>query len=277
LLRQLGYHAVGTVRIAQKGVVLPSFEKLVFLDLEDTSSLNSLEGDFDAVIHIASVSSGTAQHLMTVNGLGTARLAEWAASHKISSFVHVSSMAVYGNITEPLVTSQTKVAHMNNYGLSKWSAECSLRDISNEMSCVSVRSCAIVGESTDYHFLALVLRRMLAQEPIIRVSNPTFLSNNLVHEDTLSEFLVHLARFHKPRFAAVPIGSSHPMELSEIIIQMSRATGYRGEIEWVASSDTPFGISTADAEGLGFQPLPMQIVINRWIRDALGTDISLSS
>jgi hypothetical protein len=67
------------------------------------------------------------------------------------------------------------------------------------------------------------------------------------------------------------------MELSEIITQMSRATGYRGEIEWVASLGNPFGISTADAEGLGFKPLPMQAVINRWIRDALGTDTSLSS
>ena len=40
------------------------------------------------------------------------------------------------------------------------------------------------------------------------VANPDFMFNNIVHEDTLADFLVHLAEHTRTPYTAVPVGST---------------------------------------------------------------------
>lgn len=278
-LKVAGHFPIGMIRDPQLTSSLPMFEELIVVDLNGHLNLQDTRGQVDSVIHIASAVAGTPGHLMRVNGLATAELAEWSIEKGCSNFIHLSSMAVYGDITESRVSSNTPITHhapgdrFGTYGVAKWAAECYLNDLRKRLSCVSVRSCAIADLKTNRHFLGTTLAAMLAQKPVVQLSNPDHLFNNIIHIDTLAEFLVQLATDSIPEFASIPVASSHPIQLSEVISAMAKATFYRGRIDWSDSSRKPFHISTAHAEQLGFRPIPTHVTVDNWLRDIISLNI----
>lgn len=206
---------------------------------------------------------------MRVNGLGASALAQWAINRRVPKMVYVSSMAAYGDVNVRQVSATTSVRHSSPYGVSRWAAECYLHAFKNHLSSICVRSCTIVGKDSDYHFLAKILKEMITQKHVIRVSNPDFLSNNVIHEDTLAEFLVLLAVQQLGELTSVPVGSHTATPLSEIVSRMATATRYTGRVEWIPSTSNPFSIDVSHAEQLGFQPMRTSDTIDQWLQDAL--------
>ena len=262
-----GLTAVGTVRGTPKPAELPMFDELIMVDLDDVSTLRNIQGDFEAVIHVASASYGAPADLMRITGIATDSLARAAVSLGVKRFVHVSAMSVYGKPDVAVVSSKTPVRHSIPYGAAKWAAECYLHNLQDQIPSISIRSPAIVGSfpSTHTHFLARVLRTMLTGTEVVRLSNPEFLFNNVVHEETLAKFLVHLATTTHVGFVAVPVGSSEPLLLSEVVEMIVKATRFKGHIEWVESPSRPFSISLDDARLLGFEPLTTYETIQMWL------------
>ncbi|MFT3927379.1 MAG: NAD(P)-dependent oxidoreductase [Myxococcales bacterium] len=68
------------------------------LDLRRREQLDALTLEVDAVVHAAGVvePSAGARAMLEVNMAGTANLVQWARTHSVRHFVHVSSVAVYG-------------------------------------------------------------------------------------------------------------------------------------------------------------------------------------
>lgn len=266
-LRDIGANITGTVRthgnLPQDHLV----DELVLLDLSDATHFANLHGDFDAVIHVAALSEGTPDELMSATGLSAFHLLNRVRELKIPTVVHVSSMAVYGNIKVDSVNSLTPIMHSVPYGAAKWMAECCFASAPPDTKCVSIRSPAIVGRRSHRHFLAKLMASMFNGIPEIRVSNPHFFFNNIIHEDTLAEFLVSLAVNPPSHFTAVPVGSSEPMLLSEIIDVLVIATNFKGRVSWIDSDSTPFSINSDEAVSLGLQPLTTRETVTRWLSD----------
>ena len=272
-LKLHGHTTHATSRNKSVEVASSLFDQIHHLELSDPAGLEEIREHFDSVIHIAGAYQGTASYMMRVNGMGTSALAEWAVSRNIPRFVSVSSMAVYGEVNVERIDAATSIRHSNSYGLSRWAAECYLHSLRSQLSTVCVRSCAIVGQDSDRHSLARILKDMTSQKTVIHASNPDFLFNNLIHEDTLASFLVHLALKSQSDFTAVPVGSSSYIPLSEAIDLMSSATNFKGRVDWIASTMRPFSIDISAAMQLGLQPLPTHETINRWLQDALKNKI----
>jgi nucleoside-diphosphate-sugar epimerase len=270
-LRRRRAHVTGTVRRARAGWSSPDVDDVLSLDLEDRENFGAIRGGFDAVIHVAAASEGTPEELMSSSGLGTGRLLDRAERVGIRRFVHVSSMAVYGRITTSTVSAHTPVSHSIAYGAAKWAAECYLAERQGVIRSASVRSPAIAGTRTHRHFLARTLRAMQLDEPVVRVANPDFMFNNIVHEDTLADFLVHLAEHTPTPYTAVPVGSTEPMSLRSIVEILASTVGYRGRIEWVSATSQPSAIDSSDAVALGFQPLTTRETVDRWMADVSRT------
>jgi nucleoside-diphosphate-sugar epimerase len=266
-LKQAGSHVTGTVRSARAGWSSPHVDELLVLDVEDASSFSGIRGGHDAAIHVAAASEGSPADLMATTGLGTAHLVDRAERAGIRRIVHVSSMAVYGVVSTPTVSARTPVGHSIPYGAAKWAAECYLADRQHAVRSVSVRSPAIAGARTHRHFLARTLRAMQLGEPAVRVANPDFPFNNLVHEDVLADFLVHLAVHTPTTYTAVPVGSTDTMPLREIVETLASTVGYRGRIEWVTAASTPFAIDSSDAVALGYRPVSTGETVERWMKD----------
>lgn len=265
-MRRMNYRVDGTVRSRSSAFRSPIFDKIHILDLDEQNSIDQLVDYYDAIIHVAAASEGQFHEIMSVTGVGTARLIQRAIDLGIPRFVHVSSMSVYGPIIGGRVGPETPIRHTSSYGAAKWFAECSLNAANSKISGVSVRSPAIVGKSTHRHFLARILEQMRLQVPEISISNPDFQTNNLIHEDCLAEFLTDLSLIMDSKYHAVPVASSGQLPLVEVVNELANVSQYVGKILW-SSEGHPFSIDVNEATQLGFRPMSTRETLNRWITD----------
>ena len=267
-LQAEGHTIVGTVRSSKINTQGLPANELVALDLESNDTFANIVGSFDSFVHVAGMSTGSATEMMMSTGLGTHYLISRAKELSLKRFIHISSMAVYGFGTEPLINECSPIPHGHAYHAARWAAECYLSSEREQVEVISIRSPAIAGSSTHNHFLSKVLGKMIAQDPIINAANPDFKFNNIVHENVIAEFVVTLLeRDLGPEYRAVPIGSTDPIPLLQIIDVMAKATNFKGQIKWVEPEKTPFSIDLAGAIELGYKPITTLETINRWMSD----------
>jgi nucleoside-diphosphate-sugar epimerase len=269
-LKSESHYGIGTIRTQNSINDLSTFDHLLHLDLKNLATINSLDVEFDSIVHIAALSVGAPLELMQVTGIATTWLADMALRRGTRNFIHVSSMSVYGQVNVSTVSSSTEIRHTTPYGAAKWASECYLNSLSSRLPAVSIRSCGIVGRKSHRNFLAEVLVALTEQQPRIYASNPDFLFNNVIHEDTLAAFMVKLALNHQSGFNAVPVGSLDPMPFRTVLEMMADRTNFRGVVEWIPPKSQPFSIDITDAVKMGLRPLKTRDTINKWLDDALG-------
>ena len=268
-LQAKGHTVVGTVRSSKINTQgLPAHE-IVALDLENEASFPNITGSFDSFVHVAGMSIGSASDLMKITGLGTHYLISRAKELSLPRLIHISSMAVYGVGTEQLIGENSPIPHGHAYHAARWAAECYLKSERAQVAAISIRLPAIVGTSAHNHFLSNVLEKMISQDAVVTVANPDFAFNNIVHHDVIAEFVNTL--LHKnwgSEYRALPIGSTDPIALRDVIDVMAQATKYKGQIKWVEPKSPPFRIDSTGAIELGYKPITTLETINRWMHDA---------
>jgi len=267
-LQSEGHYSIGTLRAPDSSSDLSVFRHVLHVDLKDFTTINNLDCEFDSIVHIAALSVGTPLELMQTTGIATTWLADMALRRGARNFIHVSSMSVYGTVRVSEVSAHTEIRHSTSYGAAKWAAECYLNSISNRLPAVSIRSCGIVGRKSHRHFLAQAYAAMASKKPRVSVSNPDFLFNNVIHEDTLAAFLVHLALDHQSGFNAVPVGSSDPIPLRAVLRMIAERTNFQGDLDWIPTGSHPFSINITDAMNLGLRPLKTIETVGRWLDEA---------
>jgi len=269
-LQAEGHIVVGTVRSSKiKLQGLPASE-LVALDLENQDTFTNIVGGFDSFVHLAGMSTGSATEMMMSTGLGAHYLISRAKELSLHRFIHISSMAVYSLGTEVLIGERSPIPHGNAYHAARWAAECYLSSERGQVEVISIRSPAIAGSSTHNHFLSKVLEKMISQDPIINATNPDFEFNNIVHEDVIADFVSLLIEKKSiTEYRAVPIGSTHPIRLRQIVEIMAKAVKYKGKINWVEPKSPPFRIDLTGAIELGYKPITTLETINHWMSDVI--------
>ncbi|CAB4659730.1 unannotated protein [freshwater metagenome] len=264
-----GHSVVGTVRSLKiKTQGLPANE-LIALDLEDKLTFINIVGKFESFVHIASMNEGSAEALLKSTGLGMIYLLDRAKQLDIRRLVHISSMSIHGRVSIKVVDENTSVRHSVPVGAAKWAAECFISNEKSSVDAVSIRSPAIAGPYANRHFLAKIFLDMARGLDKISLSNPDHLFNNIVHECVLADFIITLLDSESsPIYRAVPIGSTEPIPLREIIEVMAKATKYKGQINWIEPKTPPFRIDSTGAIELGYKPITTLETINRWMHDA---------
>ena len=267
-LQAEGHTVVGTVRSPKLKLEGLPADELVALDLENKDSFNNGKGSYDAFVHLASISVGKPEDLMNITGLGSLHLVDRAVSLGIKRIIHISGMDAYGKITVPRVNESTKPDYQNPYGVAKWAAESYVVGASELIEGVSIRSPAIAGANHVRHFLARTLQKMLSGDPIIDVSNKDFYFNNIVHENVLSDFIFKLlSESIFPEFQALVVGSTEPMQLEEIIKYLTNVTKFKGAINWVSSSTSPFSIDFSSSLTCGYEPITVIETLKLWTKE----------
>ena len=177
-------------------------------------------------------------------------------------------MSIYGRVLTEVVNESTSVTHSLPVGAATWAAECFISNERSSIEAVSIRSSAIAGPDATRHFLAKIFLNMVRSLGEIAVSNPDHLFNNIVHEDVIAEFVITLLdRDLGPEYKAVPIGSTDPIPLREIVEIMAKATTYKGKINWVEPKSPPFQIDSSGAIDLGYKPITTLETVDRWMYD----------
>jgi nucleoside-diphosphate-sugar epimerase len=132
----------------QRGRLLTRLDaELVQGDLTRPASLSRAVRGMDAVIHLAA--RATFEDLNSLRPTivdGTVALAKAAAEARVKSFVHASSLLVYGNSRDS-IDQQTAAAPRLDYGRAKLEAEAALTEIAEQsgMSLAVVRLPHVYG------------------------------------------------------------------------------------------------------------------------------------
>ncbi|NMD06604.1 MAG: NAD(P)-dependent oxidoreductase [Phyllobacteriaceae bacterium] len=142
-------------------------------DLHDAAALAALCDGASAVLHMAGAISGPADHMMRVNGAGTAALLRAADRAGVGRFVHVSSLAA----REP---------NLSPYGYSKARAEEEVNAAARSIHTLIIRPSAVYGEG-DLATLPL-LKALLAKTAILPGHPESRFS--LIHAEDLARILV---------------------------------------------------------------------------------------
>jgi nucleoside-diphosphate-sugar epimerase len=267
-LQAEGHSVVGTVRSSKIKIQGLPANKLIALDLENQESFANIVGSYDSLIHIAATSTGTPEDLMRITGLGTLHLVNQAVSLGVKRIVHVSGMDAYGRISVPTINENTKPDYQNPYGVAKWAAESYVAGASELIEGVSIRSPAIAGVNHVRHFLARTLQKMISSNQDIQASNKNFYFNNIVHENVLSDFILNLlSKSELPKFQALVVGSIEPMRLEEILSFLAKVTEYKGQVDWITSSTSPFNIDFSSSVTCGYKPFSVSETLRLWTEE----------
>ena len=267
-LQAKGHTVVGTVRSSRINTQGLPADELLALDLESQNTFTNIMGRFDSFVHIASMNEGSSEDLLKIRGIGMIYLIDRAKQLSVRRLIHISSMSIHGKVLTEVVDENTSVTHSLPVGVATWTAECFISNERSSIEAVSIRSPAIAGPYANRHFLAKILIGMVRGLGEIALSNPEHLFNNIVHEEEIAEFVSTLSNMDLgPNYRAVPIGSTDPIPLREIIDVMAKAANYKGQINWVEPKSPPFRIDSTGAIELGYKPITTLETIERWMND----------
>ncbi len=166
-LNQIKKYEVRTVGRSEKTPVLNNAEHVVARDLTSDLSLVEAVDSIDTIIH-AAAQTHLLQESVTVpltefrlvNVAGTMNLAHHAVDAGVRRFIYISSIKVNGENTElgKPYTEDDAPAPIDPYGISKYEAEISLRQIAEEtgLEVVIIRPVLVYGPGVKANFLSLM-------------------------------------------------------------------------------------------------------------------------
>ena len=172
LCRQLQARGDDVVATSRSGASLPDGTATIALDLATSDFDSTLLVGVDTVFHLAGIAHTRAQvaQYERVNFQATVALAAAARSAGVRRFVFLSSVKAMGPAGSAAMRAETDVARpLDAYGLSKWDAECALRESgqNSAMAVVILRPALVYGEQAkgNLALLAKAARRGLPRPP----------------------------------------------------------------------------------------------------------------
>lgn len=237
---------------------LPGDAKFFGGDLLDAP----LPEKFDALIHCAasSPSPGTSPDFDHDNEAVTTRLARLAADAGCRLFIYMSSISVYGAITEAVLTEDHRLAATDPYGMTKLGGEEALAAAG--VPSIALRLPAVVGPGAKRNWPSQVKAAARDPDSTIAIFNPDAPFNNALHVADLTAFCMHLLTFEGfDGHDAVNLAASGMTTIREAV----RLVAPDVDVDVIGSLKPAFTISTERAEKLfGFAPMSIGETLRRY-------------
>jgi nucleoside-diphosphate-sugar epimerase len=242
--------------------------KIVTTDLR---SCNELPGRFDYLVHCAAdlpSNCPDGEELYRSNVEGSARIFDLASKAGVDRIVYMSSMSVYGTISDPVVDENTHPHNPDNYGKSKAEGEKLVATWARNSgrAAVSIRLPGIVGAYGRSNFLCETLQKIIADLPV-KARNPDALFNNIVYVESLAQFTVNLYKSMPLGHTELTIAANEPQTIRNVIARMYLQAGKSEKIEWAPDTGTSFLISFDRAESLGYKPETVLNYLDLFVQD----------
>tara|TARA_Y100001968_G_scaffold316180_1_gene343681 strand:+ start:2019 stop:2936 length:918 start_codon:yes stop_codon:yes gene_type:complete len=125
--------------------------KIIKLNLSDEQQLTNSFSDIDQVIHAAGMNSSDCLKdpvsALEINALLTTKIALAASRAFVKRFVYLSTVHVYSNNLEGIITEEDNTTNTHPYGTSKLAGEKALMgiDSTSRMECLILRLSNLVG------------------------------------------------------------------------------------------------------------------------------------
>lgn len=195
-------------------------------DLLDHHSLHEAMEGVDAVYNMASPMPGTDSDFMKANTEGLLNLLEVAAESKVKTFVHLSTLDVYG-FGSKFVDASTPFTPSNDYQRSKVESELLLQEFSRRNPAIRVaivRAARAVGSRDES--LVVPLLKMINSGKVVSPSGGTM---SFSHPRDIAQAMYQSVTMNVPSGKAFLVKSfdSTPHEL---VAGIAGAVGVRAEV-----------------------------------------------
>lgn len=223
----------------------------------------------DAIIHFAGQMRGNKIRDYLDNTIGSTRkLIDYAEKEKVSTFIYISSISVYGE-TLSSVNESSDMINSDDYGMSKYLCERMLEDADIAKRIV-IRLPRVLGKGCDlsYPWLPKTAAQLMKNEDVY-YRNPNLMYNNMLYVDDLSKWLVRLLDKNIKGFNCFVLGANGKKRIIDILEKLKRELSSTSKlIEKEASNrNTCYAIETGHAEEYGFSSRSIDEIIEEFARD----------
>jgi UDP-glucose 4-epimerase len=209
--------------------------EIVHCDIMERQSLDAALVGIEAVVHCAHSRTDTDT---TVKG--TELLLDRAAANGVSRFVHMSSIAVYGNVLGVVTEDTPPLPPVNPYGQRKQAAELACQAVAGPQLAVAVLRPALVYGPYGTEWTTRYIKEILSGH--LRQLGPAGQGNaNLIHVVDLARFVAHLVVTELPDYSVFNANGSEIPTFNEYFERLSEALG-RGPLPHSSNS---FGMRAA--------------------------------
>ena len=219
-------------------------------------------GQFDAIVHAAGSLPYREKdfRIYMRNNVDVMRcLIDYARQHDVHRVVYFSTIGVYGEFRDEDIDENSDRINPDAYGLTKYAAECLLREESS-IESVSLRMPGIIGVGSRGVWLPNTIEKFRRNEPV-RIYSPDFATRNFVWNDDLANFVVHLLRMEDWKYDIVCLASHEKTTVRELVHEIKRLTGSTSEIIVDNDMKNPFCLDDSRAMDMGYESIsPLEIV-----------------
>jgi len=215
-------------KLSREGLEFSVFDKKIdpssgydhfFLDIEDSETLNKLEG-YTVIIHLAAEHRDDVKpksKYFDINVKGTENLLKAANKFEIKKILFLSTVAVYGFSNKEL-NENSKINYFNEYGKTKFLAENSLREWfkknKNDKKLTIIRPTVVFGEGNKGNVHNLI--NQIHRKKFFMIGNGKN-KKSMAYVDNLSAFIIYNLRFEKGYYL-YNYSDSPDMDMNELVI-----------------------------------------------------------
>lgn len=254
-LHEGGFDVVGTVHSSRIDAPFTTVQ----LDLAEPW----LEmGSFDAIVHVAGSLPYREKHFCVYlrNNVDVMRrLIDYARHHNVRRVIYFSSLGIYGEIRDESIDENSDRINPDAYGLTKYAAECLLREEPSIQS-ISLRMPGIIGSAYRGIWLPNTIEKFRRNEAVC-IYSPDFATRNFVWNDDLADFVVHLLRMEDWKYDVLCLASHEKTTVRELVYEIKRLTGSTSEIIVDNDQRTSFCLDDSRAMEMGYTSIsPLEMV-----------------
>lgn len=254
-LKRMGWEVVGTVHIHTAEGAFDT----VYADL---SLPWKISGQYDVIIHTAGVlpyRQPTMLDYKRSNIDVMQHLVEYAQRTGVKRVIYFSSIGVYGDFHgNTTVDEDTDIINPDAYGLTKYTAECLLRE--SGLENISLRMPGIIGPGARPIWFTNTIEKFRRNEPV-QIYAPDFQTNNFVWIEDVAAFIAHLLQQSNWRFDKYVLACSESASIREIVSEMQRIASSSSKILIGTSDRLPFCLNPVRALASGYKPhAPLEII-----------------
>lgn len=254
-LQNEGHMVIGTIRHKTADFDFP----VTICDLAESIDL---DGDFDMIVHCA----GSLPYKETDfrkfkrNNIDTMeQLIRFAVRKGIRRFIYLSTIGVYGEFREEIITEESDRINPDAYGLTKYVAECLLRAESS-IESISLRMPGIIGPGSRGVWLTNTVEKFRRGEDVI-IYSPEFKTRNFVWVEDLARFVGQLINMDQWQYNVVNLACDECVSVREIVDEIKKITGSSSKIVVEKAPRRPFCLNIRRAKNMGYQSLsPKEII-----------------
>jgi len=273
-LASQGHEIVGTFRRHSDRVQnLADYSpvEMIQLDLSCQDDFKQLASDFEAVVHNAGSFPWVdvdINNVVECNVLGTLNLSNWLKwQNSITRIVAYSTLSVYGNIIDQILTENTPTNSHEIYGSSKLASEHLLSHLEGYENQLIIRFPIVLGNHAHRAFIPRMVESFQTNSTV-KITNPNKLYNSMTTLKAVANFTNHFLISSLKGKHIANIGAEEPMTVLQIAEFLKTCLKSNSVISMSDAETNCYLIDNSEAKNLGYRAPTVQHALDYYSKES---------